>query len=115
MVALGVTTVAPEVPEALKPVPVQEVAKLDFQERVDDCPALTDVGSAESWTVGAGHWSPDECAYIRKTSIIPGVHPLAAEVLPMKVIASYISSGDLYAASTPGTAGWVYRVQPAPK
>jgi hypothetical protein len=33
---------------------VQDVALVELQERVDDCPAFTDVGLAESEAVGAG-------------------------------------------------------------
>jgi hypothetical protein len=37
-----------------KPVPVQEVALVDDQERVDDWPLVIDVGLAVSEAVGAG-------------------------------------------------------------
>ena len=54
VVALGLTTAEPEVPEAVKLPPVQDVALVELQDRVDDCPALMEVGLAESETVGAG-------------------------------------------------------------
>ena len=53
VVALGLTTVEPEVPEAVKLPPVQEVALVELQVRVDDCPALMEVGLADSEAVGA--------------------------------------------------------------
>lgn len=54
VVTLGVITAEPEVPGAAKPPPVHDLALAELQERVDDCPALTDVGLAESEAVGAG-------------------------------------------------------------
>lgn len=54
VVALGVTTAEPEVPDALKPPPVQVVALVELHDRVDDCPAFTNVGLAESAAAGAG-------------------------------------------------------------
>jgi hypothetical protein len=63
VVVLGVTTVEPEIPDAVKPAPVQDVALIEFHERVDDCPAFTDVGLAESDTVGGvGGAAPTEAA-----------------------------------------------------
>ena len=53
-VALGVTTAEPEVPDAVKPAPVQDVALVELHERFDDCPAVIDEGLAESEAVGAG-------------------------------------------------------------
>ena len=43
----------PEGPPAVKPVPVQDVAFVEFQERVADWPWSTVVGEAESVAVGA--------------------------------------------------------------
>jgi hypothetical protein len=54
VVTLGVTTAEPEVPDAAKLPPVQDVALVELQERVDDLPAFIDVGLAESEAVGAG-------------------------------------------------------------
>ena len=54
VVTLGLTTAEPEVPDAVKLPPVQDVALVELQERVDDLPAFTDVGLAESEAVGAG-------------------------------------------------------------
>jgi hypothetical protein len=52
VVALGLTTAEPETPDAAKLPPVQDVALVELQERVDDLPAFTDVGLAESEAVG---------------------------------------------------------------
>jgi hypothetical protein len=48
---LGATTVEPDVPDAVKPPPVQDEALVELHERVDECPAVTDVGLAESEAV----------------------------------------------------------------
>jgi len=53
-VVAGETDVDPEVPEALKPPPVQDVALVELQVSVDDCPDVIEVGLAESEAVGAG-------------------------------------------------------------
>lgn len=44
----------PEIPDAVKLPPLQEVALFELHDRVDDFPALIDVGLAESKAVGAG-------------------------------------------------------------
>ena len=54
VVALGVTTAEPEVPDEVKPLPTQEVAFVELHERVEDCPAVIEMGLAESVAVGAG-------------------------------------------------------------
>jgi hypothetical protein len=54
VVPLGVTTAEPEIPDAVKLPPLQDVALVELQERVDDFPAIIDVGLAESEAVGAG-------------------------------------------------------------
>lgn len=54
VVTLGMTTAELEVPDAAKPPPVQDVALVELQERVDRCPAFTDVGLADNDAVGAG-------------------------------------------------------------
>ena len=51
---MGATTAEPEVPDAVKLPLLQDVALVELQERVDDSPAFTDVGLAESEAVGAG-------------------------------------------------------------
>lgn len=52
---LGVTTAEPLIaPPLEKPPPVQDVALVELQERVDDCPAFIEAGLAESEAVGAG-------------------------------------------------------------
>ena len=45
----------PEVPPAVKPVPVQLVAFVEFHDSVDDCPVTMVDGLAESVAVGAGN------------------------------------------------------------
>ena len=50
----------PEVPEAVKPVPVQLVAFVEDQVSVEDWFAVIEVGLAESETVGAGVVPPPE-------------------------------------------------------
>ena len=52
VVTEGVTTAVPEVPEAVKPVPVQLVALVEDHVRVEDWPAVMEVGLAERETVG---------------------------------------------------------------
>jgi hypothetical protein len=55
VVTLGLTTAEPEIFGAVKLLPLHDVASVDLQERVDDFPAVIDVGLAESETVcGAG-------------------------------------------------------------
>ena len=54
VVALDLTTAEPDVPDAAKLLPVQDVALVELHERVDDFPAFTDVGLAASDAVGAG-------------------------------------------------------------
>ena len=50
---MGVTTMEPEVPDAVKLFPLQEVALVELHERVANFPAFIDVGFAESAAVGA--------------------------------------------------------------
>ena len=52
VVTEGVTVTVPEVPEAVKPVPVQEVAFAEDQVRVADCPAVIVEGEALMEAVG---------------------------------------------------------------
>jgi hypothetical protein len=54
VVTLGITTAEPEIPDAEKLPPLQDVVLVEPQERVDDCPAFIAAGLAESETVGAG-------------------------------------------------------------
>jgi hypothetical protein len=54
VVALGLTTAEPEVPDPIKLPLLQDVALVELQERVDDCPAFIDAGLAASETVGVG-------------------------------------------------------------
>jgi hypothetical protein len=53
VVAEGVTLAVPEVPDAVKLLPVHDVALVELQVRVDDCPVTIDVGLAESDAVEA--------------------------------------------------------------
>ena len=73
VVAPGVTTAVPEVPDGVKLPPVQDVALVELQDRVDDCPALMEVGLAESETVGGG----DEAA--TETVAVAVADPTLAE------------------------------------
>jgi hypothetical protein len=57
VVTLGLTTAEPEIFDAVKLPPLQDVALVDLQERVDDCPVVIDVGLAKSETVGGGSGS----------------------------------------------------------
>ena len=53
VVLAGETVAEPEVPEAVKPVPVHEVAFVELHESVADPPAEIEVGFAERVAVGA--------------------------------------------------------------
>ena len=48
------TVAVPEMPEAVNPVPLQEVALVELQLSVDDCPDKIEVGLAVSAAVGGG-------------------------------------------------------------
>ena len=48
----GVTFAEPEAPEAVKPAPLQEVALVELQVRVEDCPDEIEAGLAVSPAVG---------------------------------------------------------------
>jgi hypothetical protein len=55
VVVLGVTEAEPETtPPVEKPVPVQDVAFVEDQDRVEDWPEVIEVGLAERVTVGRG-------------------------------------------------------------
>lgn len=54
VVCAGETPTEPDVPEAVKPVPVQEEAFVEFHERVEDWPLAMEVGLAARDAVGAG-------------------------------------------------------------
>ena len=62
VLTLGATAVEPEVPDAMKLPPLQDVALAELQDRVDDCPEFIDVGLAESEAVGAGGGGGDGAA-----------------------------------------------------
>ena len=53
VVVAGVTIAAPDIPEAVKPLPVHEVAFVEFQVSVDELPTRTESGLALRVTVGA--------------------------------------------------------------
>ena len=61
------THVQPEVPLAVKPVPVHSVALVLLHVSVDDCPLVIDVGLAESVAVGTG------CSRLRRRTRGVGV------------------------------------------
>ena len=63
VVALGVTAAEPDIPVTPKLPPVQDVALVEFQERVDDCPAVIDAGLAESEAVGGGGGGATDAAF----------------------------------------------------
>lgn len=50
---MGLTVIEPEVPFAVNPEPTHEVARVEDQVRVDDCPVVMDAGEAERLAVGA--------------------------------------------------------------
>ena len=54
VVTVGETDVLPEVPDALKPVPVHEVAFVELHVSVDDWPLVMLVGFAERVAVATG-------------------------------------------------------------
>ena len=58
MVTEGMTMAEPLVPEAVKFVPEQEVVLALLQLSVDDCPAVMEVGLAESEAVGVVETGP---------------------------------------------------------
>jgi hypothetical protein len=64
VVTVGETLVEPEVPLAVKLVPVQEVALVELQVRVDDWLEVMDVGEAERVAVGAGVPVPVAGVYV---------------------------------------------------
>ena len=73
----GVTTAEPEVPDAVKLPPVQDVALVEPQERVDDWPAFTDAGLAASEAVGAGGGGGGDKATV--TAAVAVADPLVPE------------------------------------
>ena len=74
---MGATVAEPDVADALKLLPVQDVALVEDQVRVDDCPALIFVGLAEREAVGAG-------GGIVKEPAVQGVS--AAPIAPQQVL-----------------------------
>ena len=54
VVTVGLAVTDPEVPDAVKPVPVQEVALEEDHVRVEDWPDVIVVGLAERVAVGMG-------------------------------------------------------------
>lgn len=51
---LGETTAEPEIPDAMKPLPVQDEALVELHDKVEDWPALIDCGLADSEAVTTG-------------------------------------------------------------
>lgn len=62
---MGETMAEPEVPDAVKPLPAQDVALVEPQARVEDCRAVIDLGLAvsEAVTIGGGRhqWHLNGC------------------------------------------------------
>lgn len=50
---MGATVAEPDVADALKLLPVQDVALVEDQVRVEDCPAVIDLGLADRDALGA--------------------------------------------------------------
>ena len=72
---VGETTAEPDVPGAAKPPPSQDEAFVEFHDKVEDCPAVNDLGSAVSEAVAAGGGVVNE----------PAVHG-ASEPVPQQVL-----------------------------
>jgi hypothetical protein len=53
-VTVGWTTTEPDVPDAEKPLPAQDVALVELHDSVEDCPSLMVFGLADKETVVAG-------------------------------------------------------------
>ena len=51
---VGETTAEHDVPDAAKPPPSQDEAFVEFHDSVEDCPAVSDFGLAESVAVTVG-------------------------------------------------------------
>ena len=86
VVTLGETETEPEVPLAVKPVPVQDVALVEDQVRVEEFPETTEVGLAESEAVGFepdvpgtsskyihDAWSPEDGVSVDMVTVDPAV------------------------------------------
>jgi hypothetical protein len=54
VVTVGLTAVEPEIFDAVKLLPLQDVALVELHDRVEDFPALIDIGLAASEAVGGG-------------------------------------------------------------
>ena len=90
---VGLTTAEPEVPDAAKPLPAQDVAWVEDQVRVEDCPAATDLGFAESAAVGAG-------GGVVKEPAVQGV----SEPLPQHVLKTFpLTGADGFEVSPQGS------------
>jgi hypothetical protein len=72
---VGETDTVPDVPEAVKPDPVQEVAFVDDHERVDELPEVMDVEDAERIAVGGVGWSVESCVSGRVGTDVPPPPP----------------------------------------
>jgi hypothetical protein len=83
-VTLGETTTEPEIPDAVKPVPVHDEALVELHDRVDDWPALIDCGLADSEAVTTGGGVVNE----------PAVHGVKlAPLAPQQVLNTLPSTG----------------------
>ena len=69
-VVVGDTVAVPEVPDAVKPVPVQDVAFVEPHVSVEDWPPVIEVGLAESVTVGCCVTPPVLVSHAAKRSLL---------------------------------------------
>ena len=79
---MGATAAEPAVPDALKLLPAQEVALVEDQVRVEDCPALIFVGLAEREALGAGGGVVKEPA-VQGVDAAPAAPQQVLKVLPL--------------------------------
>jgi hypothetical protein len=103
VVAVGETLIVPDVPLAVKLVPVHEVAFVEDQVSVEELPVVIDVGDAESVAVGVGavtvivvDWVADPPAPVQtieyavvvagETASVPE-EPTAVKLVPTQLIA----------------------------
>src|SRR6516162_161416 len=85
---MGNTCVDPEVPDAVKPPPLQEAAFVDFQVSMDCCPKEIVPGLAASVAVGVGAGGGCD-----EEVIAAVVHGVSVPPLPQQVLNHCPSSG----------------------
>ena len=74
VVTAGVTTAEPDVAEAVKLLPVQDAALVEFRDRVEDCPELVVFGLAEEGG-SRRRWRHDRSASSSITATVVATHP----------------------------------------